>query len=244
VTRALLALALFFALPAAACSTAGSDSPAASITPNPVIPNNESLLFIARGPAKAGGGHLTIDTTHVEWFTDRPDRRAGFTTLDTFAALWQNTFANDPPTAAIAGIEIDAVITVQSATVTDKGVDLAYTPVRSDLADGDIGPVTLFIDSSTSPTGCDAVGISFGQNRQVILSAGSDAFKNNDVINVFWNENAQSSTDQDTLFGVPGITLRSSHTYSAGFWQPSILGSNGCTRSWSLDCNGTVCKEQ
>ncbi len=142
--RPLIAFALLFALLAAACK---DDAPTARITPNPELPASESLLFIARGDASARGGHLTIDATHIEWFTDRPDRNAGFTTLDTFAALWQTAFAGDPPTAAIAGNNLNAVVTIDSAVVKGNRLDIAYTAVRAGLPDGDLGPVSLFVDS-------------------------------------------------------------------------------------------------
>ncbi len=148
-TRPLIALALLLTLLAAACND-NADSPAASITPNPDLPSNESLLFIARGDASARDGHLTIDTTHIEWFTDRPDRMAGFTTLETFAALWQTAFAGDPPTAAIAGNGLQAVITVDSATATKDGLDLTFDDINSSVPDGGLGSVSLFVDSGVT----------------------------------------------------------------------------------------------
>ncbi len=241
-TRPLIALALLLTLLAAACND-NADSPAASITPNPDLPANESLLFIARGDASARDGHLTIDTTHVEWFTDRPDRMAGFTTLETFAALWQTAFAGDPPTAAIAGNGLQAIVTVDSATATKDGLDLTFDDINSSVPDGGLGSVSLFVDSATATTGCDAVSISFGQNRQVIITAGPNAFKNNDVIKITWGDNA--ANDQDSLDNplLPGMYVSSAHTYSADSWDPRIDGLSGCTRTWSIDCNPTVCTE-
>ncbi len=148
--RPLIALALLLALLAAACSNDDADSPTARITPNPELPANESLLFIARGDASARDGHIIIDTTHVEWFTDRPDRMAGFTTLETFAALWQTAFAGDPPTAAIAGNDIQAVVTLNTATATGDSLDLTFQDINSSVPDGGLGPISLFVDSGVA----------------------------------------------------------------------------------------------
>ncbi len=228
---------------AAGCS-AGSSGP--SVAPNPTIPDNESLLFVVRGNATAAAGHFAVNAPAVEWFSDRPLRQAGFTTDETLVGLWQGSFGVDPPSAALAGNGIDAVLALDTAQAANGQLDFTYHPIRSTVPEGDLGAVSVFIDSTTSTGGCDNVTMTFGANRVAIITAPPAAFNNDLTFAIDWHYDENLPANNDTLVFAPVITQESRFTYSAGSWQPEIsgIGSVPCTRSWSLDCTSSICVDQ
>ncbi len=97
----------------------------------------------------------------VVLFADRPQRLAGELRVDELLALWHGgAFGEDPPNAAV--VLDDAVVSVElRGAVLDPAtsrvlfvvdqlatVDGAPAPL---LPEGDLGPVTLFVDGTRAP---------------------------------------------------------------------------------------------
>jgi hypothetical protein len=133
----------------------------------PVASAAPTFLFSGFAPSAtfAGtGAHTTLAVptrTRLTWFTDRPDRAAGATTIGQLARTWDaNGFATDPPNAAIA-IGVGAqrhtyVLTLTSAAIAGRSARFGYRvlPRGSMLgmrtqglpATGSHSAVALFID--------------------------------------------------------------------------------------------------
>lgn len=121
----------------------------------------------AKGPTIAKSGkalRLSMPAgTAVTWFTDRPARQAGTTTLRDLAAIWEASgFAEDPPNAALlvtrAGEERTHVVTLRAPRVAHGRVSFALREVPTgaeaghrhthDVAAGTYGRARLFIDDA------------------------------------------------------------------------------------------------
>ncbi len=75
------------------------------------------LLFVMSAKsgniAQSGQNYsLTLNDVnpHVLWFTDRPNRRAGFVPLSTFLDSWTKGFAGSPPNAALVHVGMEAQV--------------------------------------------------------------------------------------------------------------------------------------
>ena len=73
------------------------------------------LLFVLSAKsgdiARSGQSYrLTLNTVdpHVLWFTDRPNRKAGFVPLTHFLASWTKVFADSPPNGALVHVGMEA----------------------------------------------------------------------------------------------------------------------------------------
>ena len=93
--RLALALAATAVLPAVAGAAPAS-------TPPGILYSVDARNAVLASP---GGGPMQLSLpapTRVTWFTDRPDRRAGSTTLRQLAQMWTASgFDTDPPNAAL-----------------------------------------------------------------------------------------------------------------------------------------------
>ncbi len=146
-------LALAVALPAA-----GSAAP--------------SVLFSVDPPSvritgKPGALVLSVPATSpVTWFSDRPARRAGRTSLRSLAGLWQSFgFVADPPNAALilrsVGEDTTHVVSLGMPRVAGKRVVFRVRAVSGDpvagvhhvdpLAVGRYGRSAIFIDDAPAP---------------------------------------------------------------------------------------------
>lgn len=107
-------------------------------------------------------------STRVTWFTDRPDRRAGTTTMRGLAGIWSASgFASDPPNAAViiddAADRRTHVVTMSRPRLTADGRRVSYRIVAvpdgaeaghvasHDLRGGRYRRAQLFIDDAAEP---------------------------------------------------------------------------------------------
>jgi len=124
-------------------------SPATAAPP----PERAPTLFVLRGAAHGGGNQLTVDTRRVEWFTDRPVRRAGVMTPRALVRGWEAWgFADDPPNAALTGDDLDVVVELSEPRVRDGRLRFDVKPVRGRLPSGGLGAVSAFVDATATPS--------------------------------------------------------------------------------------------
>lgn len=119
------------------------------------LPASGSDLFVVRGDAQAEGGRLSVDTDTVEWFTDRPERRAGVTEVAQLADRWSEFgLVRDPPNAAVAGGSTQTVVELSDPRLDDGSISFAYRPLHGETLDtGDLGAVSVFVDNSVAGAG-------------------------------------------------------------------------------------------
>jgi hypothetical protein len=137
-----------------ACASGNDDrTPGAGdrdiITRNPTT--ERALVFALRGEAEFDGQRLTIETPHVDWFTDRPERHAGRMTVADFAADWERWgFADVPPNAALIGDQVDVVVELTDGRVADDALtfDVSQT-LDGALEQGNLGTIALFVDATS-----------------------------------------------------------------------------------------------
>lgn len=136
------------------------------------FPTEGALLFVVRGDAQAEDGRLSIESDTVEWFSDRPERRAGISEIHQLVDRWSEFgLAKVPPNAAVTGGEADAVVELSDPQLDDGSISLAYEPIRGTL-DGDLGTVSAFIDT-VSPNYCTfKISPGFGDDDWVFVSSG------------------------------------------------------------------------
>jgi hypothetical protein len=120
-------------------------------------------------------GKLTLHTLAPTtlFFSDRPDRVTGHVTSQEFVATWgkgKDSFASDPPNAALSIFHADGVsdVVVVLASPKLEGGDLTYT-VK--ILDGEMpaggGPSSLFIDVIGRPLSPISIcGVRRRQNRR------------------------------------------------------------------------------
>lgn len=165
VTTSVAALAVAITLggctPAPATMTPVAPSAADRVTDAPTAGER---LFVAR----ADGGSLTSDpgllildgVTTVSWFTDRPARSAGASTLtDALTALgWDEatgSLGTDPPNAALTADELGtASIAVELTAASLVGDSVTFTVTALDgsqLVTTSLTHVELFIDDVLDP---------------------------------------------------------------------------------------------
>jgi hypothetical protein len=147
---------LLLAVAAAAVILSGCGESKSSAEGSPVtgpLPEKGSDLFVVRGDATVSGNRIEIKTDRVEWFSDRPKRRAGVAQVDELAKQWQTYgFGGVPPNAALSGNDVDAEAVLTDPKTTDEGISFAFKPIRGDVGDGDLGQASVFVDSSAYDT--------------------------------------------------------------------------------------------
>jgi hypothetical protein len=112
------------------------------------LDEKSSDLFVLRGSSSASGGRIEITTDVVEWFTDRPKRKAGVANADELIENWEDYgFTTDPPNAALAGEQTDAEVELTKPKATSDGLSFAYKPLRGTVSSEDES-MSVFIDSS------------------------------------------------------------------------------------------------
>jgi rhizosphere induced protein len=121
-------------------------SPATAAPP----PQRAPTLFVLRGPTR-GGRELSVSTRRVEWFTDRPERRAGTMTPQALVRGWQAWgFDHDAPNAALTGKHLDVVVELSKPRVRGDRLHFDVAPVRGRLPRGNLGAVSTFVDATTA----------------------------------------------------------------------------------------------
>lgn len=108
-----------------------------------------SKLYVLRGPAMVKGDILSVEPNLVEWFTNRPGRKAGQMTAENLSSRWDQAFKDSAPNAVIVGDEVDAVVELVSAVSVDRSIDFEYQVVEGQLKNGKLGEVSIFIDPDT-----------------------------------------------------------------------------------------------
>ncbi|MFN8124704.1 MAG: hypothetical protein U0237_20030 [Thermoleophilia bacterium] len=190
----------------------------------------------------------------VTWFTDRPNRKAGYLTLKQFYAMWQgNGFDTDPPNAALLltrkGVETTHVVEMTDPKLDNGRVSFAVRPVkgateaghrhRHPLKAGNFGRSRLFIDDATlspcspsiyGPSGVTAVGPAL---QQCLLAPGKNV----------WAYSQAASSGHYTVVSACATGATYSATTNlvtiqrAGTWLPYAPGSaiHGCESTVNLN---------
>lgn len=112
------------------------------------LPEQAGLVFVIDGDTDLADGRITLDSDSVEWFTDRPKRRAGVGGSDELVSNWEDYgFETDPPNAALSG-DGEAVLELSDPRSEDDGdgVSFAYRVISGEPAGSD--DAVMFIDSS------------------------------------------------------------------------------------------------
>ena len=117
------------------------------------LPKDGDLLFVTRGEAKVADGSITIETEAVEWFTDRPKRRAGVADSEELVERWKDFgFDQIPPNAAVTGGDTDAVVELSDPQAESGAVSFAFSTIRGELDPADGEDVSVFIDNAYTTT--------------------------------------------------------------------------------------------
>jgi Pentapeptide repeats (9 copies) len=119
------------------------------------LPEESPLLFVLRGEAKVSRDRLSIATRRVEWFTDRPERRAGISDAAALVRDWHDFgFDQTPPNSALAGDGVDAVVVLSEPVMRKGTVRFTTSTLRGELPRGSLGDISLFIDATTVGADC------------------------------------------------------------------------------------------
>ena len=108
--------------------------------------NGTAVLFVVQGQLSVEGGSLRLHTNRVEWFSNRPERRAGFIGTNELVTIWNGSDASDPPNGAITGERVNAVVILKDVSATDSTLSFNYKLISGSLEEGDLGEVSVFID--------------------------------------------------------------------------------------------------
>jgi major membrane immunogen (membrane-anchored lipoprotein) len=147
-----------------------NDSESANPQPTGPLPSKGDLLFIVRGPTDVSDGRLAVETDVVEWFTDRPTRRAGAARVDELAADWQSFgFAQDPPNAAVSGTKDFVTVELSDPQIQGGQISFAYHVIKGKLASGDNGFWSLFVDAGAHKDNPTQVPLGKDNPQQVPL---------------------------------------------------------------------------
>jgi hypothetical protein len=183
------------------------------------LPPKDGLLFVLRGEGSSEGDRISVDAQTVDWFFDRPSRRAGRSEVRDLVASW-SAFGFDeiPPNAALAGEAVDAVVRLSDPREDGETVSFAYTTIEngSPVPDGDLGELSVFIDDTSGI--CEA-------------SAGNWVFTASD---------GATCAEAEEVFGKGGaggvrmITTSDGVTWSCSRQGPSVVEIFTCTSTDGL----------
>jgi len=101
--------------------------------------------------ARLRGVHdrIEVKADAVEWFTDRPQRKAGIAAAHELVDRWKGYgFDEQPPNASVAGPGTDAVVELRNPQKTPNGVAFEAVGIRGELPPKRDAELSLFIDSS------------------------------------------------------------------------------------------------
>ena len=117
---------------------------------------NTSYLFVLSGTSGTlNGDTLTINgVPNVIYFSDRPARKAGHTSLEKFVELWEkesDSFKTDPPNATLSVLKKDGaqnvIVELQGAEQKNGSVVFKYRLLGGDIPKT-FSTFALFIDST------------------------------------------------------------------------------------------------
>ena len=113
-------------------------------------------MFVLRGDGSSEGDRISVDAKTVDWFLDRPSRRAGRSEVRDLVGRW-SAFGFDevPPNAALAGEEVDAVVRLSDPREDGDTLsfDFAVIEDESSVPDGSLGELSVFIDDTSGACG-------------------------------------------------------------------------------------------
>ena len=104
-----------------------------------------------KADARLAGLHdrIELKADAVEWFTDRPQRKAGIAAAHEFVDRWKGYgFDEQPPNAAVTGPGTDAVVELRKPQKTPDGAAFEAVGIRGELPPKQHENLSLFIDSS------------------------------------------------------------------------------------------------
>ncbi|MCP4379839.1 MAG: hypothetical protein GY798_00150 [Hyphomicrobiales bacterium] len=135
---------------------------AASASADVVIDETTHPKFLFVMSAKSGSfeaNTLTLtDVPAVVYFSDRPARIAGHTSVQSFVDDWFNSstdsLAKDPPNATLSVLGKDAiqdsVMKLVNVSIDGGTVHFTIQILEGSLPEGPLGPMSLFIDEATT----------------------------------------------------------------------------------------------
>lgn len=180
------------------------------------LPREEGLLFVLRGDGSSKGDRISVDAQTVDWFRDRPSRRAGRSEVGDLVGRWSAFgFEEVPPNAALAGEAVDAVVRLSDPREDGETVSFAYTTIEkgASVPDGDLGELSVFIDDTSG-----ACGVIVGE-WAVSASDGATC------------EEAREVFDEGGAGGERMITTSDGVTWSC---SPRVEGTFTCTSTDGL----------
>jgi hypothetical protein len=164
-----MVVALVTALLLASCGDS-DDSESANPQPSGPLPSQGDLLFVLRGPTDVSDGRLAVDTDVVEWFTDRPKRRAGAARADELVENWPSFgFAQDPPNAALSGTKDYVTVELSDPQIQEERISFAYNVIKGNLPSGNHGFLSLFVDAGLQKENPTQVPLGKDNPQQVPL---------------------------------------------------------------------------
>jgi 5-hydroxyisourate hydrolase-like protein (transthyretin family) len=105
-----------------------------------------STLFVVRGDMEISADTISVDAGAVEWFTNHPERAAGFVAGANFVEQWDEYgFVSDPPNAAFAAG--DGIVQLGTPVLRDGRLIFGYATVSGTVASGMHAGSALFIDA-------------------------------------------------------------------------------------------------
>lgn len=137
------------------------------------------LLFVqeSQGVIVDGGTMIMIGVQpQVLFFTDRPERLAGYLTIDEFlSAVSQgpDSFADDPPNATLASLEGDEFVDVVLELTHRPRYENDNLVFKVDVIEGELpltgGPSALFIDTLGRPLSPGSVAGAHRRHRRRVV---------------------------------------------------------------------------
>lgn len=115
IQKTLLAMTIVSAMSIASLATAAPSEQAVNLK-KPATAKTAYLFVLSAKTGdikKAANGYtLTLNNVdpHVLWFTDRPNRKAGFVSTDKFISHWAKSFKSSSPNAAMVHVGLSAQV--------------------------------------------------------------------------------------------------------------------------------------
>ena len=137
------------------------------------------LLFVQESQGVTIEGEtmtMTRVKPHVLFFTDRPERLAGYLTIDEFLSAVSegpDSFAKDPPNATLASLEGDEFVDVVLELTQRPRYEDDNLVFKIEVIQGEIpltgGPSALFIDTIGRPLSPDSVAGAHRRHRRRVV---------------------------------------------------------------------------
>ena len=141
----------------------------------PVNQEKIGLLYVVRGQAIVQDNVLTIKPDLVEWFTNRPEHKAGRLSAQELVEQWDEAFLNSSPNISIIGTGADAVVEVDKASFDQGKIFLEYKKIiDGNLSEGNIGKVSMFIDSTSMD--CSSGSLNFSSAEIMNTCSGNTEY--------------------------------------------------------------------